>query len=140
MERDECMRVIAEVVASLGFLTPIGQCDPPAAPEGAMVVAVGYTGASTGRVLIAADAGLGGELARNMLGLDHPASAEDADEAVRELANVLAGNLVPLLVGEGEVALDPPESADLAAFPGDALVLELLEGRLAVAFARAAAA
>lgn len=108
---DTVLTVLAQVAEQLGFLTPTGPADPPEASSPCMLVA--YSGPATGVVAVAASRPLVETLARNLLALDgeSPVAGADAEDALRELANVIAGNLLPALRGDGEYRLGPPLAA-----------------------------
>ncbi len=136
MDRDACLTTVAEIVGNLGFLTPMGVAEAIPADARERVIEVTYAGACQGRIVIAVGPGLSRELARNMLGIPpgDPVSEDDADEALKELANVIAGNLLPMIVGVYKASLSPPAQVAPERFPeGDAICLDLAEGLLAVA-------
>ncbi len=139
MDRDACLTTVAEIVGNLGFLTPMGMAEPIPADQRERVIEVAYAGACQGRIVIAVGPGLSSELARNMLGIppDEAVSEDDADEALKELANVIAGNLLPMIVGVYKASLSPPALVPPDRFPdpdtGTAICLDLAEGQIAVA-------
>jgi len=126
-----------EVVESLGFLTAMGEAVPLSPVDQAVTVVVDFSGHRRGQVIVATSgAALGAELARNMLGMgpsDQP-GPDDAVEAVKELANVLAGNLLPTLLGiDGEYCLEAPCPVPAMELTGDHVCgIELMEGQVAV--------
>lgn len=134
---DAMLTVLAQVAEQMGFLTPVGVGgDGPAAD--AVLVAVPYAGPASGRVVIAATPDLARALARNLLALDPDAQVPEADvqDALRELGNVVAGNLLPAVLGEGEYRLGPPEPGSWPAGPADIAGLACAEGELAAAVER----
>lgn len=125
------LTVLAQVAEQLGFLTPTG---PGPDPEpGWRCVAVAYRGPSCGRVLVAASPSLAEALARNLLALDPAAPVAEADalDALRELANVATGNLLPALLGDGEYHLEAPEPAAWNPALIETASIDLAEGLLA---------
>lgn len=137
MSDDRILTVLATVAEQMGFLTALG----PAAPAGpgpeALVVELAYSGQHAGRVAIAASPGLAEALARNLLALDPSAAvaAEDVRDALAELANVVAGNLLPVLHGDGEYRLDAPAAGTWPAAPAATAFLDCAEGALSLAVA-----
>ena len=95
---------------ALMFLVPAEQ-----SPEADMAVGaeVAFHGPVEGRLLLAASEGVLCELATNMLGLDADAPpTEHQEDALRELGNVICGNLLPALYGaEAVFHIDAPVSA-----------------------------
>lgn len=98
--------VIEETLASLAFMFPVDS-DAPGAPEaGAMRRAtVEFSGAFGGRLLVAVSPEMLEPLAANMLGLEDGArpSPEQQQDALRELLNVICGNLLPKIASPREV-------------------------------------
>lgn len=130
---DTVLTVLAQVAEQLGFLTPTGPGE--AAPPDALCIAVGYTGPAQGTVLVAASPALAEALARNLMALDAdaPVAADDRRDALHELANVVAGNLLPQLLGDGEFHLAAPAAAAWDDRAAQAAALECAEGWLAAA-------
>jgi CheY-specific phosphatase CheX len=124
---EDLLTVLAQVVEQMGFLTPTG---PGGAPDdSAIIIGVTFSGPSTGLVRVAASRSLAEVLARNLLALDAdaPVSMQDAGDAVRELANVVAGNALPVLCGDGEYSLSSPEEVAWSE-RGESASIECLEG------------
>jgi CheY-specific phosphatase CheX len=135
IDHDVALRVMAEVAENLGFLTPMGIAEGLPAESQVATVGVAFTGARTGRVVLAVSRGLGDELVRNMLGLPPGTAPEDglAGEATLEMANVIAGNLLPTLYGDQmEFHLDAPVPIPAQALPDGGCAVELMEGVLAM--------
>lgn len=93
-------------------------CPEPSAPEGvefmpfAAVVRVAYQGAGVGRLVIGVTAGVLPALADNMLGAGDAPDAQMQRDALGELANVVTGNVLPLVHGPAAVfRLDAPCAA-----------------------------
>lgn len=99
----------------------------PAAPDAgrpalAHAVRVRFAGPSRGALLLAVSDDVATALAANMLGLDESVVRADArlrQDALGEAANVVCGNVLPLVAGRAAVFhLDAPEVIALAdAFP-----------------------
>jgi CheY-specific phosphatase CheX len=109
----EVRRVMEEVLAGL-----VGEVEPtpqlPAAADIALSCGVRIQGGWSGQVIVQASLGLAGLAASRMFGDDAsvPLSIRDAQDALREIANIVAGNLKPLF-GEANT-LGLPED-----LPGD---------------------
>jgi CheY-specific phosphatase CheX len=93
-----------ETFEQLAFLLPPadeGAQDP--GPERSVRVA--FRGPFRGELSIALSAAALPPLAANMLGVDDPVetTAAERDDAFRELANVVCGNLLPRIAGRGPV-------------------------------------
>ncbi|GDY12950.1 hypothetical protein LBMAG53_18280 [Planctomycetota bacterium] len=133
-----CLTTVAEVAENLAFLMPIGPAETrPASWH--LQVEVQWAGpdGSRGRIIVALDRGAAEATAANLLGLgpgEIPAE-QDSLEACNELANVIAGNLLPVLYGEDhEFHLVPPEPVPLAPLIGRTVLwLALVEGVIGVA-------
>lgn len=129
--------IIAEVAGNLAFLMAVDVAALPPAAERPVVFAVGYRTAQTrGEVWIALGTGPADDAVRNLRGLapDATVDATDRLDTASELANVIAGNLLPCLFPDGgEFALDAPRVAGAADFPEPAgACLDLGSGVLAV--------
>lgn len=134
---DIALNVLAQVAEQMGFLTPTGPGGMP--PAGATAVRISFTGPASGAVAVAADRELTQALARNLLVLDPDAVVADGDaaDAHAEFANVLAGNLLPALLGEGEYRLGAPEACVWPAAATAEAAVECAEGVVAVRVVRA---
>ena len=103
-------------------------------------VSVSFVGPSTGALVVAVSDDVAVALAANMLGLDPEVVRADAGvrhDAVGELANVVCGNVLPLVAGrEAVFHLGAPAPYDpAAAAPADGALVEVLgvdDGRAAV--------
>lgn len=137
MNDERALTVLAQVAEQMGFLTAVGPAAeaPPAA--GDPVVVLAFTGPAAGTVAVAASSALAEALARNLLALDPAAAVSPADsaDALAELVNITAGNLLPLLHGDGEYRLGQPAAGAWPAAPGVAAFLACAEGTLSVAVA-----
>ena len=120
---------------------------PPSAAQGAApltaAVSVSFVGPSTGALVVAVSDDVAVALAANMLGLDPDAVQADPalrHDALGELANVVCGNVLPLVAGRGAVFhLAAPAPCALPAFAasGTPLHVETLgvdAGRAVLAF------
>lgn len=94
--------VTMETLERLAFLFASPEPDAPAAEESALeTVRVDFNGAFTGGLELSLSASVLAELAANMLGADEGAtlSADEQRDALRELANVVCGNVLPAIAG-----------------------------------------
>lgn len=96
---DALAQVAEETFESLAFMLAMPPEDE-APLEGAVLTAVEFSGPFTGCLIVGAVPELLPPLAGNMLGLveEAPTTAEEED-ALRELANVICGNLLPVVAG-----------------------------------------
>ena len=97
----ELERVAAESFAALSFMLPVdepGDGAQPALGE-AVMVAVAFHGPQTGLLTLAVSAEMLPVLAGNMTGEEAPPAAEQQHDALREMLNVICGNILPVLGG-----------------------------------------
>lgn len=138
---EDAMRTIAGVVGDLAFLTPLGVGPLLAAGGQELAVHVAFRGSASGTLVLALAPGLARALVENLAPPEPgcPPSAEDLADAAKELANVVAGNLLATLHGaQAEFQLGSPEIAPPADAPaGAALALGLIlaEGGMMVVIA-----
>lgn len=94
-----------------------------------LAVTMGFSGEFPGRVLLAAPEAMAPEVAANFLGVDScsEAAIAEAPDAIKELLNILCGNLLTALAGVEPVfelttprvaPLPGPEAIALAGEPG----------------------
>ncbi|HXB98691.1 MAG TPA: response regulator [bacterium] len=96
----------ADAMEKLCFILPSGEPREPAPLTRAMQVR--FNGRYSGRLVLSVDARLYTALAANMLGEADLGDRQRSD-ALGEMANVVCGNLLPLLGWNGEFKLGPPE-------------------------------
>ena len=83
-------------------------------PEGCLTASVGISGAWTGEVMLRCDQALGRAVAACLFGVaEEEADREMVQDALGEMANIVAGNLKPLFGGKCRLGL--PTLADSAA-------------------------
>jgi CheY-specific phosphatase CheX len=130
------LTALAQVAEQMGFLTPTGPGEAP--PPDAVVMSVSFSGPAQGRVAVAATQNLIEALARNLLALDPDAVVAEMDcrDALAELVNVVAGNVLPQALGDGEYHLGVPAVSDWPVTAGLDAGLECAEGQLAACIAR----
>jgi two-component system chemotaxis response regulator CheY len=109
----QLLDVAAESMEKMCFLVPAEGPGPipEKAPPLEAATEVRFRGPRQGRLIVAADSGLYATLAANMLALDE-ADPRQRQDALGEMANVICGNLVPLLGAErGDFELEAPVPA-----------------------------
>ncbi|MFH1550548.1 MAG: chemotaxis protein CheX [Planctomycetota bacterium] len=88
-----------EVLASLAF-TFVMPGEQETSDEDVLKTKVGFSGPFNGTLSVAVPVSLVPQLAQNMLGLEGEECPETAQhDAIRELLNVICGNLLPRLAG-----------------------------------------
>ena len=137
MSDEACLAVIANVAENLAFLMPTGPAE--STPDSWRIqIEVQWVGpdGSRGRIMVALDQGAAEATAANLLGLmpGEVPSGPDIQDAGNELANVIAGNLLPVLYGnDHEFHLNPPEARAPTPLCGRTVVmLGLWEGIIGV--------
>lgn len=106
--------VFCNVIDNLAFMfgDPVAKEELPATVEDCTEAAIGFSGPSSGRLVLAAPQHIAVELAMNLLGLeaDDEPSEETAVDALGELMNVTLGQLITTLCGtEAVFDLTVPE-------------------------------
>jgi len=93
------LETLAESLELMAFIMLDPVTEPPAAPEEAVVVSMGFSGPVSGSVQVIAPRAFATMLSANVLGSDP--SDEDAlvkaDDCLKELVNVVGGALMPKL-------------------------------------------
>ncbi|MCS6971055.1 MAG: chemotaxis protein CheX [Planctomycetota bacterium] len=132
-------RLVADIAERMGFLLPVGELPDDISCTGWLRVVVPWSGpdGSAGSVEVCAEAQLAQTLACNILAREAgEVSAEDAETALGELANVIAGNLLPQLYGnDHEFHLATPSSQAGCCQGRREAAVEFMEGRLVVSVA-----
>lgn len=110
--REALTRAVTEVFENLCFMiaAPKGSV-PPVPPEGVPRVAlvVDFRGAGHGSLRLELPESMVPTVAGAMLGEDGPLEETEQHDAVRELGNIVCGNVLPLVAGERAVFdLSPP--------------------------------
>ena len=114
------LRVAEGIFEGLAFMLTMLEDEATDLPSGAAVAAVDFEGPFQGRLLISLADQMLPELATNMLGLEEQASPTllQQHDALKELANVVCGNLLPEIAGsEAEFNVSAPFLASND-FPG----------------------
>jgi CheY-specific phosphatase CheX len=89
-----------KVFEDLGFMLPTSELDPEqAAAEFRSAVSVSFSGPVRGTLLVAISGDILPILASNMLGEEEAPSDLQQKDALKELANVICGNLMPQIAG-----------------------------------------
>lgn len=138
MNDSDYVMVVANVAENLAYLMPTGvsEFDQDAWHVQVQVQWVGPDG-TRGRIVVALDQGAAEATAANLLGLspgERPAG-QDVQDACNELANVIAGNMLPVKYGQNhEFHLHPPMAMSVVPLSGRTVVrLGLVEGVIGVA-------
>jgi CheY-specific phosphatase CheX len=98
--KETIYQVAEDVLEKLAFLFSFREEErEPMDYESAVVASVSFTGQFEGRLLMAVSAEVLPELAANMLGIEEETSREEQQDALKELINVICGNLLPELAG-----------------------------------------
>jgi len=103
--------VASRTFENLAFMLSIPEEDDDGPPvkvtKGA---SVSFEGPFAGRFVVSVSAGVLPDLATNMLGLDEERpNAAQQDDALKELANIMCGNLLPQILGKEPIfSLHPP--------------------------------
>jgi CheY-specific phosphatase CheX len=98
---DDILKSVAEVTfESLAFLLPMPEPDDPVECT-STVVTVGFDGPFNGELIVTLPQAVLAELTENMLGLDmgEETAIETQHDAMKELANVVCGNVLPEIAG-----------------------------------------
>lgn len=112
---------LSEVLADMAFMFPGPPPEEPLPAGGWLECAIGYRGPHQGDLRLRCPARLALVVASNLLDLDPEAaaSARQAADALKELLNVICGQLVIMLYGrQAAFDLDIPRLMALAAAPG----------------------
>jgi len=125
--RHKLIEVTGDTLEKLAFIFAFPAETPPAMDsQRSETVRVNFTGPVCGGVELSLPAGALPELALNMLGAEEGESfdTEQQHDALKELANVICGNLLPTLAGDAaEFSLCPPLMVS-----GDSALIEPKEG------------
>lgn len=154
---DTLHRVAAETIEELALMFLVPQEDASVSPaDSRKTVRVAFTGPFRGELVVTAPESLLSQLAANMLGLAESEEVRPGygEDALKELANVVCGNLLPAIAGPGPVfrvgapcmpdddaSLDTEESTAEARVyvEGGAIELTLRSGDIPVPPAKATA-
>lgn len=114
---DETLRRVGEnTFGSLAFMLPAMDTEESVCCDNfAMTANIRFIGPINGELHVSVSDSILPELATNMLGLanDKAVSRDQQEDAVRELANVICGNLLPEIAGvDTEFAVGTPDILD----------------------------
>jgi CheY-specific phosphatase CheX len=120
-------RVAEDVMEKLAFLLSFGS-DESAQGDMFSAASISFSGSVKGTLIMAISDQILPQLAGNMLGLDddEESTNEQQQDAVKELINVICGNLLPAISGKQHIFhIEPPHllSEDIQAYI-DALLLK----------------
>ncbi|MDP6634105.1 MAG: chemotaxis protein CheX [Phycisphaerae bacterium] len=133
---NELYQVAAGTLESLAMMFLVTEDEAPAAAQADsdQIVSVPFDGPFSGRLTISVSESMLGELAANMLGLMDAGetTTDQQHDALRELANVVCGNLLPKLAGVDPVfnVHQPALSQQIPDSPNATAKLFALEGRV----------
>lgn len=124
-------RAIREVFENLCFMMPAPKATvpPPPATLSRIVLAVDFRGAGQGCLHLILPDSMVAPVASAMLGEDGPLELSEQYDAVCELANIVCGNVLPLVAGERAV-FDLSSPRVIATM--DATLSELIDASAAV--------
>jgi CheY-specific phosphatase CheX len=116
---EELRRVMEEVLLGLLGEPPDRRPSLPPAPNARLVCAIQIRGGWQGEVLVWASRGLASLVADRMFGADRtePSGERDARDALREVANIVAGNLKPLFGDHNVLGLPEDLPSDTSHTP-----------------------
>lgn len=100
---DILYRIAEEVLEKIAFIFSFPESGrDPIAFEDAVVASVSFSGVFDGSLLMAVSHQVLPELTGNMLGIDmdEQTSIEEQHDALKELINVICGNLLPAIAGK----------------------------------------
>jgi hypothetical protein len=119
-------KVMFMTFEELGFVFPEAEMTlDQANAEPEIAVETDFFGPFEGKVILQICGGLVEVISTNMLGSDAPPVLNLQQDAMRELANVVCGNLLPLIAGSKEVFhLKPPRILELNGFSLDGRIAE----------------
>ncbi len=102
--KETIYQVAEDVLEKLAFLFSFREEERGPMDYGSAVVAsVSFTGQFKGRLLMAVSSEMLPELAANMLGIEEETSPEEQRDALKELINVICGNLLPEIAGRKQL-------------------------------------
>lgn len=135
-------RVAEETFEALAFMLPMPPDEDAEAEAPTITAAVRFDGPFGGTLLLTVEQAMLADLAGNMLGVMDPddLTAEQQTDGLKELLNVICGNLLPELAGEEAVfdvlapeVLPSGRTPAAGAAPLASARLDLDTGRAAVA-------
>ena len=124
--------VAADTLERLAFIFAAPAADAPVVEESALeTVRVNFSGGFSGGLELSLSASVLAELAANMLGADEgqALSADEQRDALKELVNVVCGNLLPAIAGRAQdfnIGTPCPADADKHGWEAPAAVSHLV--------------
>ncbi len=124
--QDALSKVMFMTFEELGFVFPEAEMTMEQAnAEAEIAIETDFYGPFEGKVILQICGGLVEAISTNMLASDAPPAPHLQQDAMRELTNVVCGNLLPLIAGSKEVFhLKPPRILELNGFSLDGRIAE----------------
>lgn len=111
--KDALYRVAEEVMEKLAFMMSFPETEELTDKNFSQVAAgISFSGVFTGVLVVAVSEQMLPQLTGNMLGLDddEESTPEQQHDALKELINVICGNLMPAISGKQDVfQIEPPQ-------------------------------
>lgn len=106
-------QVASQVLEEFCFLLPVSTPESTSA-GGESTVTVDFRGMCNGTLVVTASKSLMSPLTMNMLGEEEDPSLEQQQDALKEVANIICGNLLPIVCQTAEAVfyLEAPELVD----------------------------
>ena len=112
--KEQLMQISLRTFEEFAFLMPIPEEDaPPADDVEKIITCVAYTGYSKGILYISVTNQMLPILAQNILAEESTPTEQQQLDALKEIANVICGNILPFLAGSEKIyRLQAPEIVD----------------------------
>lgn len=109
--KEAVQRASVVVFEDLGFMLPTLELEAfQLSAEAESTVTVEFQGPYQGRLVLKIFGDVVSELTQNMLGQEDAPSEEERQDALGETANVICGNLLPLIAGKESIFhIQPPK-------------------------------
>lgn len=133
--KQEMYRIALQTFEDLGFVIPNDELTGiQAAAAIDASVRVAFRGPRSGSLTLSLYGGILPVIAANMLGQDDPPGSDEQLDALREMSNVLCGNILPRLYGHTDsFRIDPPAITDKPD-PAPHITIGIDDGRAEISF------